>query len=155
MKYNSMMAIYNIGLLQGKAYRVMQKQLTDALAPFSLSIPEWKLLGQLNDHKELRVADLAQIMDVDPPLITALVSSLERKNFVKKMSHKSDRRAVCIVATTKGKKTLGDTIPVVRQEMAQLFLGITAEERGIYMKVLGIIAEQGKSTKVKKNYLIE
>src|SRR5690348_14501831 len=74
---------YSTGLIQGKAYRALNTALTKILLRFGISIPEWKLLGQLVDHGDLKLAQLAEKLDVEAPLVTALIDKLEKKALVK------------------------------------------------------------------------
>lgn len=141
------MKAYTAGLLQGKSYRVLQNHLTQALKAFDLSIPEWKLLGQLCDSGKSRVADLAKMLDVDPPHITALVNDLEKKLLVKKIPSVQDKREVHINITTKGIKVVEKTEPTIRQAMKRILKGISIPELMIYMRVLNAIVKNGQELK--------
>lgn len=134
---------YNIGILQGQAYKILQHFLTKALLPYNLSIPEWKLLGQLYDHRELRVADLASCLAYDPPLVTSLIDSLEKKKFLKRKAHKKDRRVKMIIPLQKTLDIIPVIEPEVRKVLGTLFLNITSEEMQIYVKVMQNIVTRG------------
>lgn len=130
---------YSTGLLQGKAYRVLNSSVTKVLSEYGLSIPQWKLIGQLYDHGDMKLADLAQHLDVEAPLVTALIDTLEKKMLVKRMHHPKDKRAKIITITTKGKKTLIEIEPQVKQAMGVLLKGIKREQLMTYFRVLQTI----------------
>lgn len=130
---------YSTGLLQGKAYRVLNTSVTKALLAQDVSIPEWKLLGQLHDHGLMRLADLAQRLDVEPPLVTKLIDGLEKKNMIKRTSHPQDKRAKVISITKKGKDAVLTLEVPVKTAMGKLLQGITPEELRIYLRVLQTI----------------
>ncbi len=130
---------YSTGLLQGKAYRALNISLTKVLFPHDLSIPEWKLLGQLYDHGELRLADLSDRLNVEPPLVTSLIDRLEKKEFVNRIAHLHDKRAKIITITSKGKSILPQIEPEVKKAMGILLLGVTRDELLSYIKVLQTI----------------
>lgn len=134
---------YNVGILQGQAYKTLQNFLTRALLAFNLSIPEWKLLGQLYDHKELRVADLATLLAYDPPLVTNLIDSLEKKGLLRRKSHKKDRRVKMIIPSQKATGLIEAIEPEVRKELGTLLTGITSKEMEIYSKILRNIVANG------------
>lgn len=148
-------ASYISGILQGKAYRTMQNHLSDTLAAFELTIPEWKVLGLIYDNGPLRVSDLAEILDVDPPLITKLVNNLEEKKLVERVGDVNDKRSARIKVTMKGEHRISRIEPEVRAMLGQLLQGLTVKDMDIYKKVLATIVAQGKVLTVKKNYLIQ
>ncbi|MBA3724183.1 MAG: MarR family transcriptional regulator [Candidatus Levybacteria bacterium] len=132
---------YNAGILQGKAYRILTAQLTSALIPFKLSIPEWKLLGQLADNGSMKLARLADLLGVEAPLITSLVDSLEKKGLVKRTEDKVDKRAKIIQGTKKAMKLVEKIEPTVQATMKPLLHGITEKEFRSYMHVLEAIVK--------------
>lgn len=152
-KHSKNMA-YQAGILQGKAYRVLQNHLSDVLSDFDISIPEWKLLGQLYDYGQLKAKSLAEILDVDPPLITALVNGLLQKKLVKKIADSKDKRVTYIAPTQKTISLIPQTEEAVRTMMKELLNGITSEELNTYIKVLTIIVKQGTVLKIKNQYLL-
>lgn len=127
---------YNAGLLQGKAYRILTAQLTSALLPYNLSIPEWKLLGQLADNGSMKLAKLADLLGVEAPLITSLVDSLEKKGLVRRTDDKVDKRAKIIQGTKKAMKLVGKIEPIVQTAISPLLRGVTDKEFRAYMHVL-------------------
>ena len=155
LKKTNITAAYNSGILQGKAYRVLKNHLDQSLEHFHISILEWKILGLIFDHEELNIAELASLLSVDPPLITRIVNSLEKKDLVQKTPHLNDKRITVIIMTAKGKKMIPLIEIAVKNSIRSLFSGITPEEFGIYMKVLKAIVSQGEILTVKKQYRIE
>lgn len=134
---------YNLGLTQGRAYRTLSSHLTKALYPFDISIPEWKLLGQLYDYGDMKLAKLAELLSVEAPLVTALVDKLEKKKLVARTNDTKDRRAKVITATKKGSTLIEEIEPGVRNAMRMLLKGITPEELKTYLKVLHAIDTNG------------
>ncbi len=130
---------YSTGLLQGKAYRVLNSTLTKVMILYDLSIPEWKLLGQLHDHGLMRLTDLAGRLDVEPPLITKLIDGLEKKEMIKRTSHPQDKRAKVISITKKGKDTVMSLEVPVKMAMGRLLQGTASEELRVYLRVLQTI----------------
>jgi len=133
----------------------LQYHLTDALKAYDISIPEWKILGKLYDFEKVKVVELANMLDVDPPLITKLVNKLEKKDMVVRMSEPADQRIVWIKHTEKGKSLIPELEVAVRKELRFLLDGITGGDMVAYKKVLNTIVKQGKLAQIKKSYLIE
>jgi DNA-binding MarR family transcriptional regulator len=130
---------YSTGLLQGKAYRVLNSALTKALVAYDLNIPEWKLLGQLYDHGTMKLAKLADRLNVEPPLVTSLVDTLEKKELVTRTNDPKDKRAKLIKSTKKGNSLIPQVEPLVKAAMGKLLIGISREQLHMYITVLQTI----------------
>jgi DNA-binding MarR family transcriptional regulator len=130
---------YSTGLLQGKAYNALQDALSRALSSYNVSIPEWKLLGQLHEHGKMRLAVLAEYLSYDPPMVTKLAKNLEKKGLIQRSADSTDERAKVISITPNGNKIVKKTEPEVKKLMARLLKGITPDELRTYIKVLSLI----------------
>lgn len=144
-KSTTKLSAYNAGLLQGKAYAGLYEKLMQALSPFNISVPEWKLLGQVYDNNQIKLSDLAEKLRYDPPMVTKLVKSLEKKGLLKRKQDPADERAKMIVATESGIKLIKKAEPDVKKMMSVILEGASSKEFAIYIKVLKIIdANAGK-----------
>ncbi len=132
---------YSTGLLQGKAYRALSHHLTQALFPYELSVPEWKLLGQLYEKGEMHLAELAYLLDVRPPLVTKLVDSLEARGMLQRVRDPEDSRARLISATPAGKAVIPKAEYAVKRAMASLLQGVTRGDLLNYLRVLARIVD--------------
>lgn len=132
---------YTTGLLQGTAYSKLQAKLNLALLPFSVSIPEWKLLGQVHEQGSVKLSELAGLLSYDPPMVTKLVKQLEKKGLVKREADIRDERAKIITNTSKGDALVVQAEPAVKQAMNSLLQGITKDELLVYLKVLSTIVK--------------
>lgn len=132
---------YGTGLLQGKAYSRLNDKLTQSLIPFGISIPEWKLLGQLHEHGKMRLAELADKLSYDPPMVTKLAKKLEKKGLSKRVADAKDERAKVISITAKGNTLVKNIEPEVKRAMRIILKGITPDELRSYLKVLSTIVQ--------------
>lgn len=132
---------YGTGLLQGKAYSRLNERLTASLIPFNVSIPEWKLLGQLHEHGKMRLAELAEKLSYDPPMVTKLAKKLEKKGLTKRIADSKDERAKVISITQKGDQIVKNAEPEVRKAMKATLKGVTPDELRTYIKVLTLIVK--------------
>jgi MarR family transcriptional regulator, transcriptional regulator for hemolysin len=130
---------YSTGLLQGKAYSRLHTHLTRALFQFNVSIPEWKLLGQLHEHGNVKLSILAELLSYDPPMVTKLVKQLEKKGLLKRVQDTIDERAKIITITPEGTNLIEKAEPEVKKIMKVLLKGVSSEELIIYLKVLTAI----------------
>jgi DNA-binding MarR family transcriptional regulator len=84
----------------------------------------WEVL-----HREpVTQRELADALRVTPRNITALVDALEKTGFVRRTDHPTDRRAIIVALTPKGRKA-GSRMKVEKQAFAAaLFGGLTASQ---------------------------
>lgn len=132
---------YNVSVLHGKSYRIMNAMISEILLPYNISLPEWKLLGQLVENGNMKLAKLAELLGVEAPLVTSLVDRLEQKGLVIRTSDLQDKRAKVLEGTPKAAKMLNTIEPKVQSQMQLLVRDVTDEELSTYCKVLEAIVK--------------
>jgi len=67
-------------------------------------------IKRLLDEKKssVKVSDISNLLDVAPPTITQVVTSLEDKGYVERKLNKEDRRAVLVELTEKGEEAVNE-----------------------------------------------
>jgi DNA-binding MarR family transcriptional regulator len=73
----------------------------DVSEQVGLSFGKIRALRRIAAHP-LPMGELASLLGVDPPNLTAVVDDLERAGLVKRQVHPTDRRAKLVVATASG-----------------------------------------------------
>lgn len=142
---------YKSGLLQVKAYRILQLRVTNTLAKFGLSTNEWAILGYLSENKDgKRLSEFASLLQVEAPFITALSETLEKKKLVVRHPHPQDKRAKLLFLTTAGRSLVPQVESSIREKLSNLLQGVSAEELRSYQKVLeAIISNSPKGGEIK------
>jgi DNA-binding MarR family transcriptional regulator len=130
---------HGLGLLQGTAYSRLHENLTQVLNPFGISIPEWKLLGQLYDNGNMRLSSLSDLLSYDPPMVTKLTKSLRKKKLITREYDREDERVKIVVITPEAVKILRKIDPIVKIRMRDILKGVSREELNVYIKVLNVI----------------
>ena len=130
---------YQCGLLQAKSSRLFRSAVSAALEPHQLSVAEWNLLVQLQSSDGMRHAKIAGILQVEAPLVTALVKQLERKRLVRRISDPQDSRAKCLFLTRKAVQLLPCLETLVCSAAQELLAGIPPESLAGYFAVMEAI----------------
>jgi DNA-binding MarR family transcriptional regulator len=108
-----------------------------------ISAPRLSALSVLVFAGPMRIGELAQLEQVEPPTMTRLVDGLERDGYVTRSPDPDDARAVSVHATDTGREALLQgrrrrveaftsllaTLP--QRELAQLARGVAALERAL------------------------
>lgn len=100
----------------------------ERLAPFQLA-PEQNLIMMLLWERDGRTQqELSEQLEKDKTNITRMVSSLEQKGFINRVTEAGDRRSVRIFLTETGTALQDEVIPVVESFHRAVTEGITAKE---------------------------
>lgn len=116
-KHNDVrLTTYEKARLQVVGYRAIQNRVNEVLSQYDINTSQWIILGWLFEHPGgLRVTALADILDVETPLATALLQALQDLNTVNIQTDPSDRRARIVTLTGHGQRL----VPVVEQALTE------------------------------------
>ncbi len=138
---------YKAGILQVKAFRILQSKVSQTLSKFDLNPSEWSILGLISASTNgIRLAEVASALNVETPLITALVNNLEELKLVERFNHPSDKRAKLLYLTPKGKHLIPLVENSLKETLFKLLEGVTQEELNTYRKVLEVIVTNSNKT---------
>jgi MarR family transcriptional regulator for hemolysin len=137
---------YRSGLLQVKSYKILQGRVAATLEAFNLSASEWSIIGIVSEHKNgLNLASIADVLGVEPPLVTILIEGLVRKNLVKKADHPIDKRVKLIFITPKSKNLIPEIEQSLKGVLNELLSGLSIDDLQAYKKVLETIVKNNNS----------
>lgn len=89
----------------GRTAAWLSKQVEIALAGVELSLPQYRVLGLLDESSAVS-SDLAERLDVRPPTVTAVVDGLVARGLVERRPVAGDRRCVSHALTAAGRRLL-------------------------------------------------
>lgn len=139
---------YKSGILQVKAYRILQARVSKTLGTFQLNPTEWSILGLIFENNNgIRHSELAKMLQVETPLITMLVNGLVEKELVERHNHPTDKRAKLLFVTQKSKTLIPQVEKVLSETLLQLLNGLTQKDMTIYKKVLEVIVTNASLVK--------
>src|SRR5579875_2609967 len=89
----------------GRTAAWLAKQVEIGLAEVDLSLPQYRVLGLLDESSAVS-SDLADRLDVRPPTVTAVVDGLVTRGLVERRPVEGDRRRVAHALTDAGRRLL-------------------------------------------------
>jgi DNA-binding MarR family transcriptional regulator len=96
---------YEKARLQVVGYRTVQNRISELLSEYGINTSQWVILGWLFDNPAgLRVTALGEVLDVETPLITALLQPLQTDKLVSLNTDPTDGRAKLATLTEKGEE---------------------------------------------------
>lgn len=132
--------LYTAGILQTRAYRILQSRVNDCLVTHGLNHGQWVMLGVISETNDgIRLNSTAEVLGVKAPLVTAMANELIAQGFIVRASHQSDRRAKLLTVSEKGRELLAEVHKCLFGILAPLLDGISDKEMQTYQKVLTTI----------------
>jgi DNA-binding MarR family transcriptional regulator len=123
-------------MLQAKAYRNLSSFMTRSLAPHSLAVTEWAMLGLLRDSGSTRPTDLSEELGVSNPLTSRHIKRLGDLGWISRIEHEDDARGVLIALTPEGTAMVDKVESELRHEMRLYMKGISLRQLAAYLSVL-------------------
>lgn len=91
-----------------KVLHLWQRKIREMLVEFDLTLTQGTMLASLTirtrDGKHITQADLASFVKADKMMVSEVLRTLEKKGYVIRQDHPTDRRAKSLVVTEKGRE---------------------------------------------------
>lgn len=104
--------------------------------PLGLAVIEWYILQALYEHDGLIASQLARAVGRTPTSFTPIIDTIERKGFVRRSAHPSNRRSVRIYLTSQGKALEKQVIASANRIEVKIRQQFTDKEWQIYQRVI-------------------
>lgn len=105
----------------------------------NVSYARMRLLGALHCGGSKIMSSISDELGVTRRNVTALVDALEEEGFVRRLPHPTDRRATVIELTGEGARTMDTLYDEHRRAVAELFDGLSEEDRRELVRLLGLL----------------
>ncbi len=128
--------------------------LKQKLAPFNLA-PEQTFVMMLLWKKDgLTQNEIGERLGKDKTNITRMLSNLENKGFIRKITCTDDRRCFKIYLTTEGLQLEPAVCEIMREAGQDLMGGISEDERAVLHRLLSRIKQNAQTEEVLADLLI-
>jgi MarR family transcriptional regulator, organic hydroperoxide resistance regulator len=101
----------------------------------NISIPQYTLLGFLNQSAGLNMSQLAELMRHTTPATTGLVDRLVDAGLVERFGHPKDRRQVLVRITDKGRELVESMRRGIVRNILEIFKDISIEDQEAWVRV--------------------
>ncbi len=122
----------------GKTAKMMEIVVTENFLHHGIDLTkhQWLLLRRLSEEDGQIQKELAFITGRDKTSLTRLVTTMERKGLISRVSMESDKRSKQIFLTETGKTTYSKALPIVKSVIHELQDGIPQEKLEIVIEAL-------------------
>ena len=110
---------------------LLVKRISELLKPFDLSPASGLVLSILADSETpLPPNQIADRLIISRATVTGLIDSLERRGYVRRQPHQSDRRMLLIEPTDTGRQVADAFRPIVHQQQRVWMEALNEQEQG-------------------------
>jgi MarR family transcriptional regulator, organic hydroperoxide resistance regulator len=126
----------SLSFLVRQAHRAFVTRLADRLVPYGVSVAEWAVLRRLWQEEGFTQVVLADRMGVRKASLTSVLTSLERKGFMRRTRWGDDRRKYHLFLTKRGRDLEGELLPIGAAINGMAVSGIDPEEVDLVVLLL-------------------
>ena len=102
------------------AAEVLRVRCTALGKPYVVTPPQWGVLVSLAANGAQTISSLGQVLAVETPAITALVTRLEQHGLLERVHDYDDRRVVNVSLTAEGRRLVRSLMPAMADLNARL-----------------------------------
>ncbi len=103
--------------------------LSDALADFNLTAPQWAALAALRQHGPMSQIDLGRSIAMDPATMQGVVVRLTDRGYLLRSPDSLDRRRNLVSLSDSGRRVVETAAPAIARAEAQLTGRLSVDER--------------------------
>ena len=129
----------NFGFLLRAIARLYALRFSELAQELSLSLPECRVLGQLEQHDGTTQVKLAELTHLEPMSLVRILDRMELGGLIIRRADSNDRRLRRIFLTARAKSLLTEVRVTVDRTDDAAFAHIEDQERARFMQVLGQI----------------
>ncbi|MEY4509874.1 MAG: hypothetical protein RLZZ450_1996 [Pseudomonadota bacterium] len=133
-----------VGYALRRAQLALYEDFIRSLAPWNITPPRFSALVVIANNPDLKLTDLARILNVARSGAVTLVDALSELGHVARHASATDKRAFRLSLTTKGKKTLTQIARAVREHDRRIVCMLTVSEQTQLMSLLGRMVGSGE-----------
>lgn len=117
----------------------MRRRVDAAASAQGLSLARAKLLSRMEEEGPCRPGELASQLGQAPRTLTDALDALERDGFAERKPHPTDRRAILVSVTRRGKKALRAIEEPKRLAIENLFRALSPSQQQSLLSTLETI----------------
>lgn len=107
--------------------------------PFDITVDQWEILVVLWEKEGITQKELAERLHKDQTNVARMLFKLEKKGFIYRVTHETDRRSLRVYLTAKGKEMKEDIIAPSIEAYQKTIVGLSQEEVDTFRRVLSVM----------------
>ncbi|TDF94382.1 MarR family winged helix-turn-helix transcriptional regulator [Paenibacillus piri] len=128
-----------IGVIVHRADLKLNNYYQKVVNPFDITVDQWEILVILWEKEGITQKDLAERLYKDQTNIARMLFKLEKKGFVHRVTHETDRRSLRVYLTAKGRDLKEDILAPSLEAYKKTIEGLSEEEVETFRRILAVM----------------
>ncbi|AZS15154.1 MarR family winged helix-turn-helix transcriptional regulator [Paenibacillus lutimineralis] len=107
--------------------------------PFDITVDQWEILVILWEKEGITQKEIAERLHKDQTNIARMLFKLEKKGFIYRVVHETDRRSLRVYLTPKGREVKDDILTPSLEAYENTVKGLSEEEVETFRRILSVI----------------
>ncbi|KEQ25696.1 MarR family winged helix-turn-helix transcriptional regulator [Paenibacillus tyrfis] len=128
-----------IGVIVHRADLKLNNYYQKVVNPFDITVDQWEILVILWEKEGITQKELAERLYKDQTNIARMLFKLEKKGFVYRVTHETDRRSLRVYLTPKGRDIKEDILAPSIEAYKKTVEGLSEEEVETFRRILAVM----------------
>ncbi|KPV59545.1 MULTISPECIES: MarR family winged helix-turn-helix transcriptional regulator [Paenibacillus] len=128
-----------IGVIVHRADLKLNNYYQKVVNPFDITVDQWEILVILWEKEGITQKELAERLYKDQTNIARMLFKLEKKGFVHRVTHETDRRSLRVYLTPKGREIKEDILAPSIEAYKKTVEGLSEEEVETFRRILAVM----------------
>ncbi|MCP3772183.1 MarR family transcriptional regulator [Paenibacillus sp. MZ04-78.2] len=128
-----------IGVVVHRADLKLNNYYQKVVNPFDITVDQWEILVILWEKEGITQKELAERLYKDQTNIARMLFKLEKKGFVHRVTHETDRRSLRVYLTPKGREIKEDILAPSIEAYKKTIEGLSEEEVETFRRILAVM----------------
>ncbi|MEI6022537.1 MAG: MarR family transcriptional regulator [bacterium] len=116
--------------------RAIIETMRDQTKKIDCTMAQWEILHIVSEKKNPTMKEIASLLQITPPSVTAIITPMIKKGLVKRQYDPADRRTVHITLTPKSSLIVKNLTNKKHSLFKKMFSKITISEKEYFITVL-------------------
>ncbi|MBD2862907.1 MULTISPECIES: MarR family winged helix-turn-helix transcriptional regulator [Paenibacillus] len=128
-----------IGVIVHRADLKLNNYYQKVVNPFDITVDQWEILVILWEREGITQKELAERLYKDQTNIARMLFKLEKKGFIYRVTHETDRRSLRVYLTEKGHGIKDEILEPSIEAYQKTVEGLTEEEVETFRRILSVM----------------
>ncbi|MBY0115365.1 MULTISPECIES: MarR family winged helix-turn-helix transcriptional regulator [Paenibacillus] len=128
-----------IGVNVQRAALKLNNYYQKVVTPFDITVDQWEILVVLWEQEGITQKDLAERLHKDQTNVARMLFKLEKKEFIYRVIHETDRRSLRVYLTPKGRDMKDEILAPSMDAYNKTIQGLSKEEVEMFRRILTVM----------------
>ncbi|MEF3307687.1 MarR family transcriptional regulator [Paenibacillus sp. GYB004] len=128
-----------IGVIVHRADLKLNNYYQKVVNPFDITVDQWEILVILWEREGITQKELAERLYKDQTNIARMLFKLEKKGFIYRVTHETDRRSLRVYLTEKGHGIKDEILEPSIEAYQKTVEGLSEEEVETFRRILSVM----------------